>query len=540
MKYKILSAILFTAVMIVLTVSLCSAGQSKRICIILIPEEMDQDIFMEQTGWDLLSVQDGIETIVITCDWNEEETASRYYASVYDELQYREDEELQIYLAGYEDGADFAAYEAAFHSSRYSGLIMLGGNGISDEKMELLKNDTDREALSVWIISPDKTPLINSNLVFWKDVNGITDISNISSYRTEFADELYLPDVSTAGSITPGSDRMGILLFSCEDDYYDRSVTESIVHDFIRQVETDHAGFEKGITGGELLSIEDSHFTYNRMQFDGQQRDYWIYVPDTVRNGTEPGKMIICLHGRGETGEDMIFLSQWHLTAAENNCIIVYPSSLYISYGQHDWQNTPEELSFLRMMTENICNSYNVDRSRMYVNGFSNGSGMAQNLVIRCADLFAAAVLSPPTYFEKEYYGPVSDPHESAVMYIYGTDDEYLYTYDMTAEIDGDPAVRKLQYWEMMYGFEHGSYHVTQEGIFTKYSYYSLNNIPVCIWIKAEGRHHVYSAEDVPMYYKFMSHYTKDVQGQLYYDGRPVVSRLTIGCSWDEYTGVNY
>ena len=514
----------------------------KRSCLILIPENVDINVFLEQTKWDFLSDKNGFEITIISYDWSDE-GSSRYYEELFRKIRDSDEKNTQIYLIGYEKGASFAASEAAAHTGRYSGLIMLGGSepaayskeGRGEEWLQGADPDVETESLSVWIISPGKTPEVEETLNDWCSVNSIP-LNWHNRYRVTFADELYLPPTSRAGKITSDSNRMGIVLFSRSEDYYTEPLTESIIRNFILQTEKDHASFSGNISGGELRPIEDTHFTYHRFQMEGQQRDYWMFLPDSVSTQEKPATLILCLHGNLETGEDMIVRSQWHKTAAEHNCIVLYPSCLYKTGIRHIWQILPEETRFMRTLVERVISLYPVDRSRIYVTGFSNGSGMVQNLIIRCADLFAAAVLGAPAYYEREIYGPLQDIHEAAALYSYGTEDEALMRNDLTPDLFDTPAVNRMRHWGKLYGFTQDSYELTQTADASIYTYRSLNNIPVCHWIIVKGKHHDYTAEEVPLYYEFLNHFTRGPEGELYYDGIKVISRHTQGLTWDEYT----
>ena len=506
-----------------------------RLCILLVPGAVSSDEFLEKTQWADLGGMYGFDIVLLQYDWADETAASAYYESVYHELSYNIEEDSQLYLIGYEDSSDFASLEAALHTVRYTGLAAIGGNGLSEERMEELDEQAEQRPLSVWIVAKDKTSDIYSNINYWKSVNSVIS-GSMRSFQTLFADTLYLSPTSTAGKIPTDENRMGIVLFSKAEDYYDPGVSGNIAINFISQVEKNHACFSDGITGSDVVSINDRHFTYNRLQINGQQRDYWVYIPDTVYTSEEPGSLILCLHGNMGTGEDMIFQSRWHEVAAENHSIIVFPYSLYKRGSQHYWQNLPEEIEFIRALIDTVTGKFRIDTSRIYVTGFSNGAGMAQNLAIRCSDIFAAAVMSAPAYYEKDFYGPVDHVHEVAVLYTYGTRDEYLVANGYTPDIDDLPALRKMQYWRKMYGFDQDSYETAQFGNYTVYSFRSPNGLYVCHWTRVEGKNHDYADEEVPYYFDFMQHYTKGPDGELYYDGQLVESQLTLGAEWDEYT----
>ncbi|MBR3402368.1 MAG: hypothetical protein IKG67_09060 [Parasporobacterium sp.] len=479
---------------------------------------------MKKTEWSLFAQIDRFDIALLSASWEEDPFVFSYYEDVYGSLTESSDYQT-MFLIGYEQGADFAAKEASEHTDRYDGLVTLGGNGI---EKDILQGSTEQEEeipLSVWIINTGKTSSDTKNLSYWKARNQIKG-SSLQSWKCRFADELFLPAASSADGIDPEISRMGIVVFSREEEYRTHFVSGKIARNFISTVTRDSVCFRDPVTGGEITEIHDPGFTYNRMEYQGQQRDCWIYVPDQKRKTDQPFSLILCLHGSGGNGEDMIFRSGWHENAAEMNSIILYPSSLYRNGYQHYWQNIPEEISFIRYLVERVCSLYPVDPSRIYVTGYSNGAGMAQNLVIRCSDLFAAAALSAPVYFDEEYYGPL-DPeslNEAAILFSYGEDDPYLKYFNNTAEIDDIPAIRHLEFWRRFYGFNQEDYQYDKKGKFRIYTYQSKNMLPVCQWIVVDEKEHSYPKEEVPIYFDFLRHYTRGTEGKLYYDGTQVIS----------------
>ena len=500
-----------------------SEDRNDVLCFILIPEAEDREEFLEYTEWDMTASLEKIRIVCCQTDWNDTESADAYLDEIYNELTDTDiTDSTSVFISGYDEAADYALQEALMHTERYAGIVAFGGEGLSEEMMsEYSDNASEDHAISVWVFSPKKTIQISDNIKFWKTWNGIEN-SEMTTYDSTFSDELYLPMTSSTINITDNK-RMGAVLFSRCEDYRDPSVGQDVATYFFTSVKTDEISFRESITGGEIVRINDLSFSYHRKQMDGQQRDYWTYIPESAVFSDEPCSLIICLHGNGGFGEDMIFRSMWHNVAADNSCIVIYPSSLYINGTQHYWMDMEEELDFIRVLTEETCQRFSIDRTHIYVTGFSNGAGMAQDLAMKCSDIFAAAVMSAPAYFDEEYMSvPFEERNPVAVMYTYGSEDEYMEAFEMSPGIDGQPAERHMEYWRGIYGFEHDSYQVEKDGRFNIYTYYSINNIPVCQWILVDGKNHDYPEEEVAQYFEFMKHFSKAETGELYYDGQLV------------------
>ncbi|MCF0228370.1 MAG: hypothetical protein HUJ76_01585 [Parasporobacterium sp.] len=501
-------------------------NKADKICFMLIPSEEEVNSFMEMTEWPFFSATDNFAVVCLQTDWSSEESAEAYYEAVYNEVSSEYiSENSSVFIIGYENGADYACYEACLNHDRYTGLVAFGGSGLSEEQQSFFSDKAGDWALSVWLVRNNVTQSLTDNITFWKKINGISEGSR-NSYNISYTDQLYLPATSSAERISSYSEEMGAVFFSRKLDYYSGSAAAMISRNFITKVSDDSVSFDPDINGGEIYEIKISNFRYFRKQFEGQQRDYWIYTPGIGFAGAEPSSLISCLHGSGQNGENMIYRTMWHDKAEENNCVVVYPSSLYTFGNFHYWMNIDSEMDFLRDLIETVCEDYNIDRSRIYVTGFSNGAGMAQNLAINFSDIIAAAALSAPAYFDEEYYGVPDNIAPVAILFSFGTEDTYLKSFNMTPEIDDEAAESHLAYWRGLYEFEQDSYVLEEKDIFRMYTYSNKEGIPICRWMIIEGKTHSYPKEEVAPFYDFLSSYTKGENGELYYNGQQVSAML--------------
>lgn len=492
-------------------------------CLLFVPYGEQAEDFMEETEWSFFSALDKFNVVCLSFDWeNKSDEAQSYIDAVYNDIsESLLDTGSEVFLIGYENAADFAEEEAIKHSDRYVGAILIGTDGLSSDTLAQY-NAGDVNPLSLWLVAESRAVKLDDSLSFWKTVNSIAD-ADYTSYYISYADALYLPACSSVDDAV-GNDSMGAIYINYDSNYRESSVTGSICRNFIGQIKSDEISFRGNIAGGEIFSFNDWHFTYYRTQYEGLQRDYWLYIPDGQALSSSASSVILCLHGSGGNGEDMIFRANWQSVADKNNCIVIYPSSLYVAGKQHYWMNIDKETDYLAHLVEEVCEKYNVDRTRIYVTGFSNGSGMAQAMAVKYSDIFAAAALGAPAYFDEEYADLPTDSYNVAVLFSYGTEDKYLKEFNITADIDDNAAVSHLKYWRNKYGFSQDDYECETEGKYTTYTFCNKYDIPVCKWIVVEGKKHEYPRDEVPMYYEFLSAYTKDEEGNLYYNGELVLT----------------
>ncbi len=113
----------------------------------------------------------------------------------------------------------------------------------------------------------------------------------------------------------------------------------------------------------------------------GQDREYLLYVPKTY-DRTRPSPLIISLHPAMSWPHSQMNVSQWNPVADENGFIVVYPAGsgfgpkVWLMEGRRTPARMPDVL-FISALIDKLEASYNIDPTRVYADGFSNGGGMA-------------------------------------------------------------------------------------------------------------------------------------------------------------------
>lgn len=150
--------------------------------------------------------------------------------------------------------------------------------------------------------------------------------------------------------------------------------------------------------------------TFN-MEIDGTMRNFIIHVPTEFSNEDEV-PLLFMLHGTGGDGAKFYNISGWVEKANEENFIAVFPTG--VKYNTLDsnvkktkWSSDglAKELAegteivddelFFRELVELCTSSFRIDEKRIYIAGFSNGSGFVKSRVARdLDDIFAAGCAS--------------------------------------------------------------------------------------------------------------------------------------------------
>ena len=143
---------------------------------------------------------------------------------------------------------------------------------------------------------------------------------------------------------------------------------------------------------------------------DGTEREYYVHVP-VAYDSTAPFPVVLMLHGSGGNGERFYNISGWKEVGEDQNIITVFPSSSQYpcvfddgikkrnaeKWSSYDLElcdgGTPaDDVKFLSQLTEELKQKYNVDKTRIYMVGFSNGGEMSSRTSIELSNKLAAVV----------------------------------------------------------------------------------------------------------------------------------------------------
>lgn len=144
----------------------------------------------------------------------------------------------------------------------------------------------------------------------------------------------------------------------------------------------------------EAISFRIDNANNGAIVSAGKKREYLLYVPKSY-DPTRPTPLVISIHGAGGWPVQQMRLSGWNRVADREGFIVVYPSGI-ASRGPRVWHQDSGDVAFISQLIDKLAASYNIDRSRIYANGMSNGGGMTFTLSCRLSDRIAAVGMVGP------------------------------------------------------------------------------------------------------------------------------------------------
>jgi len=149
-----------------------------------------------------------------------------------------------------------------------------------------------------------------------------------------------------------------------------------------------------------LLVLTDAASFYVRTHINGtivssgEKREYLVYVPRSY-DRARPTPLVISMHGAMNWPSFQMDLSRWNTVADENGFILVYPAGTgaglktWFMNGSRTRARMPDVV-FISELIDTLQATYNIDSTRIYANGVSNGGGMAFVLSCTLSDRIAA------------------------------------------------------------------------------------------------------------------------------------------------------
>ena len=199
--------------------------------------------------------------------------------------------------------------------------------------------------------------------------------------------------------------------------------------------------------------ISNAQLSTGSFMHDGIQRDYVVYVP-TSYNGNNAVPLVLNFHGFGGNGGNQMTATNFQPIADTAGFIVVCPSGTPLSgIGPNHWNvggwtqtSTIDDIGFASALIDTIAANYNIELTRVYSTGFSNGGFFSHRLACELPNRIAAIAPVSGT-FTPQMEQNCSPSHPTPVLHIHGTSDAVV-PYNGTSGNGGMTAVDTvINFW---------------------------------------------------------------------------------------------
>lgn len=288
--------------------------------------------------------------------------------------------------------------------------------------------------------------------------------------------------------------------------------------------------------GGRVEYTTDmtgANFIFNEEVINGEPRRWITYVPSSY-DGSKAVPVVMSIHGYTASMESMAEESRWWEIAEKEGFICVFPQG-YVRdipmmgnvpcamwMGAAFKQLVPEmdaltDVKCLNTILDMTETTYNVDKTRIYITGHSNGSMMTLSLAAENAERFAA--IGPIAGFGQGAFTTTANVPTWLMCGEYET--------SMASLVEGGSSVSQIQVINAQNGIDETRVAASEEydGQWKTMTFSDESGVPMTKFTVIGRTSHIYMPENAEkLWYDFFVNYTRGEDGTLYYQGNPVTA----------------
>ena len=160
---------------------------------------------------------------------------------------------------------------------------------------------------------------------------------------------------------------------------------------------------------------------------DDLVRDYIVHIPSSYDNKV-PIPLVLCFHGYGGTASGISY-TNFNDVSDTANFIVVYPQGTLLKRKSHwnvgGWtlDSKIDDVGFISSLLDSLSDRYNINQSRIYSTGMSNGGYMSFLLACQLSDRIAS-IASVTGSMTPQTYNLCNPQRPIPVLQIHGTNDQ--------------------------------------------------------------------------------------------------------------------
>lgn len=160
------------------------------------------------------------------------------------------------------------------------------------------------------------------------------------------------------------------------------------------------------------------------LDVDGVSRTYYLHLPPDYESAVSL-PLVLAFHGGGGKATMMHRVSKLTATSDIHSFIVVYPDGLEKHWGDQRSMtgfDRKGDLTFIRILLDELERNYKIDPKRVYSTGISNGGFFSQDLAIAYPERIAA-VASIAATVSVPVFNKVTPPQPVPILFMLGVQD---------------------------------------------------------------------------------------------------------------------
>ena len=524
-----------------------------------VPNGVDTWEFLVESGWKDLADEKKLYIIMMEPKdgvWGDEADEIAYIGALNEDVSYRPffcTFSSNFYGIAYGEAADLLQKHSVNNPKAWGSIAVVGASGMTTEQMAALEAAPSRvpgvtlaQAMTpVWVVAEEKTEAIENMLTFYKNANHAEAQADATA---DYADEVYQP--MAGGTVDDHWCAKTIFSAGKWTEMVNKAFSDTVYTKLFEGTYR-YPGNANGAlrVPGEIFSrgfVKYEEVVEGGFYEDGSDkylREWYVYYPESAQAKAANGEkvpLVFVFHGAGGSGNEIADRSGWATVAAERGCIIVMPTGSHVlsvrhvsnmytnEYFRAMWNTgdatfeRPSDLKFVAFLRDWMIEHYPVDATRVYCSGQSSGGMMSWACAALLPDLFAAS--APVSAYNSPE--PVGTSKVPVICYIGEAETTFRNGF---TDKGGKPVIdtytalyNTTEKWDTYTYMADDSKAPAAEGLFTKYVY-STDNVPMLVAVEvATKTHAIWPSECFDAYDNFLMNYTKDADGNLYYNGELV------------------
>lgn len=508
-----------------------------------VPDNVETDQFLVQSGWIDIADEDKVVLCVFEPEnktWSSAEEEQAYFTAAYSAFNGTAHVYHDIFnwrWIGYGAGGERMQRHIMNNPlSTAAAVIVDGSDTITGDELESIGSTQfasnaatfdityGETPVPVWLVSKSVDDNTQAVIDYWKSANDVEDSAIALAEGYQYNQRPF------SNSIFTYDQKVGtVRVTEKEVNYLDPEFTRE-AYAFVNLYA--RSGTGSPYSNSLTRSVSDDTFIHEVQTIDGYEREWYIYVPSSYSEDGEAMPLVVYYHGTGQSGLLSMRQGDWWKLAEEKGFIVVCPSGSLentrspkkipqMSWNVEDYGNA-DDIVFTEALLDYMTENYNIDESRVYATGQSNGGRMSiyaglalPKRITAVASAGASALTTGET--PTEYFLP-EELDESYTVPFMATLGEYdMFNFDLTDETS-DSYIR-CNYYCSRYGLDYNDYLTYQNGRNSYTIWQNEAGVPlqeqVVIGLRAHSHRPV---ENRLMWDEWFSYFSRDPDtGTLYY-----------------------